>query len=173
MESIIRMNEELNNDIHEKYEIVTFEISGKEYHTIWYMDDIDGFLLEQTGCLKAFAAKKEAAAFAQKEGFILDDNDFLISSAILEKYAMIEVDCNLVLNYWNTFSDLAHSLNCSFLGDNREGIVQNIYVKLFYGCNILVKENEEHYIPKWNKNEKRWMVKVLKEGFAILSKALQ
>lgn len=72
----------------------------------------------------------------------------------------------------NTFHDAAYSINCPFLGDKWIGSVQSIYEKLFYGCNILVKDNEEHYRPKWSKKERRWTAKVMKDGFRILEKGL-
>ncbi|MDE7274804.1 MAG: hypothetical protein K2N95_17475 [Lachnospiraceae bacterium] len=59
------------------------------------------------------------------------------------------------------------------MGDNRaREIIQRIYEKLFYGCNLLVREDEEHYVPKWNKKERRWIAKVMKDGIQILAKGL-
>ena len=95
-----------------------------------------------------------------------------LSSAILRKKNIRKINCSLFLNYWNLFSDIAHSINCKFIGDSREEHIRHIYEKLFYGCNILLKENEEPYRPKWSKKEKCLIASVMKNGFKILSKGL-
>ncbi|MDE7206203.1 MAG: hypothetical protein K2N90_03425 [Lachnospiraceae bacterium] len=156
----------------EKYYLIKFKILENEYYTFWYTDDVDGFLMEHRGTLKSFPTKEEAIIFAEEKGFELDTDELIISSAILRRMNIRKIRCNLFLNCWNTLSDVAHSMNCQFLGDNREGIVQDIYVKLFYGCNILVKEDEEHYHPKWSKKERRWIAKVMRNGFKILSEGI-
>ena len=158
----------------DKYWLVEFRILQKNYYTFWYTDDIDGFLLDNNGYLKSFPTKEEAIFFAKEEGFCLDTRSVLcISSGILRNINIRRIRCNLYLNYWNILSDVAHSINCQFLGDNREnGTVQYIYEKLFYGCNIFVKQGEEHYRPKWSKKERRWIAKVIKNGFKILAKGL-
>lgn len=133
--------------IQENYYLVKFKILQEEYYTFWYSDDVDGFML--------------------------DTDEFIISSAILRRINIRKINCNLFLDYWNIFSDIAHSLNYQFLGDCRENeTISHIYEKLFYGCNILVKEDEEHYRPKWSKKERRWIKKVMLNGFKILSKGL-
>ena len=143
----MRFNGDMSEELQKKYYLIKFRILQEEYYTFWYTDDIDGFLL--------------------------DTDELLISSAILKRINIRKINCNLFLNYWNIFSDMAHSINCQFVGDNRDKeIIQHIYEKLFYGCNILVKGDEEHYRPKWSKKERRWIAKVMKNGFKILSKGL-
>ncbi len=157
--------------LQEKYYLITFKILQKEYYTFWYTDDNDGFLLDKNGALKSFQTKEEAITFAKKEGFLLDTDELLISSSILKKIKIKKIDCNLILNHWNIFSDIAYSINCQFIGDNRnKKIIQQIYKKLFYGCNIFLKEGEKPYHPKWSKKEKRWIYIVMKNGLHILSK---
>lgn len=164
---------EMSQDLREKYYLIKFKILQKEYFTFWYTDDIDGFLLDTDGMLKSFPTKEEAIAFAEEHEFILDTKELVISSAILKRINTRKINCNLFLNHWNTFSDAAHSLNCPFTGDSREDIIRQIYEKLFYGCNILVKENEEHYRPKWSRKERRWIGKVMRNGFKILLEGLE
>jgi len=162
----------MSEELRENYYLVKFKILEKVYYTFWYTDNIDGFLLDIDGMIMSFPTKEEAIGFAKEKGFLLDTEEVLISSEILRKINGTKIDCNLFLNYWNIFSDAAHSINCQFIGDSRKGIIQHIYTKLFYGCNILVKEKEEHYKPKWNKEERRWIIRVIKDGFRILSKGL-
>lgn len=56
------------------YDLVRFQIireKCEEYYTIWYTDDIDGFLTGQDGKLKSFPTKREAEAFAKEKGLWL------------------------------------------------------------------------------------------------------
>ena len=169
----MRYNGNMSECLQEQYYLVKFKILQEQYYTFWYTDDIDGFLLDRNGILKSVATKEAAIAFAKEEKFLLNvKNELLISSTILKNINKRKIDCNLFLNHWNCFSDVAHSINCQFIGDSNNGMIRHIYEKLFYGCNILVKEDEEHYIPKWSKAERRWITKVMKDGFKILSKAL-
>lgn len=158
--------------LRQEYWLVKFKILKEVYYTLWYTDDIDGFLLDTNGILKFFLTKEEAVAFAEEKGFWLDTKEFLISSEILKKINAKKIDCELFLNHWNTFSDVAHSINCQFIGDSKGGMIRYLYMKLFYGCNLLVKEEEEHYYPKWSKKEKCQMAKIMTNGLKILSKGL-
>lgn len=167
-----KVGQNLSEDTQEKYYLIKFKILQEEYYTFWYTDEIDGFLLDENGKLKFFLTKEKAILFAKRGGFLLDTEELLISLSILRKMNIKKINCSLFLNYWNIFHDVAYSINCPFLGDSRNGIVQNIYAKLFYGCNILVKEDEEHYKPKWSKKERYWIEKVMKNGFKILEKGL-
>ena len=134
---------------------------------------MDGFLLDANGTPISFPTKGEAAAFAQKKGLSLDADEFLLSSSILRRIYARKINCNQFLNYWNIFSDMAHSINCPFIGDSRDReVIQQIYEKLFYGCNVLAKENQERYRPKWSRKERRWIAKVMRDGFQVLSKGL-
>lgn len=160
------------------YDLVRFQIireKCEEYYTMWYTDDIDGFLTKQDGKLKSFSTKREAEAFAKEEGLWLREGivTYLIAASIYRKKNLGKFDCALYLDHWNIFSDAAYSLNRRFLGDNREkAVIQRIYEKLFYGCNLLVGEHEKHYVPKWSKKERRWFAKVMEDGFRILSQGL-
>lgn len=162
----------MNEKLREKYYLVQFKILQKEYDTFWYTDDVDGFMMDTDNTLKSFPTKEQAVAFADKEGLMLDTEAFLVSTSILKDMNIREINCKLYLNYWNIFSDVANSINEQFLGDSRNGTIRHIYEKLFYGCNILVKKDEEHYIPKWSKSERRWIARVIKNGFQIVSKGL-
>ncbi len=165
----------MSKELRENYYLVKFKILEKVYYTFWYTDNIDGFLLDIDGMIMSFPTKEEAIGFAKEKGFLLnrEETEYLISPEYFRKIEHFrKIDCGQFLNYLNIFSDVAHSINCQFIGDSRKGIIQHIYTKLFYGCNILVKEKEEHYKPKWNKEERRWIIRVIKDGFRILSKGL-
>lgn len=167
----------MSEELQELYGLVQFKFiqdQCKEYYTFWYTDDIDGFVTDQDGKIKSFSTKREAMAFAKEKEFSLYAGtcEYIIAPSIYRKKNLKNIDCKRYLNYWNIFSDVAHSVNHQFLGDNREGIIQRIYEKLFYGCNLLVRDDEKHYVPKWSKKERRWIAKVMKDGIRILAEGL-
>ena len=88
------------------YELVRFQIireKCEEYYTIWYTDDVDGFMMDTDNTLKSFPTKEQAVAFADKEGFMLDTEAFLVSTSILKDMNIREINCKLYLNYVNIF----------------------------------------------------------------------
>lgn len=163
----------LNKSISKEFYIVKFIIEQKEYYTFWYTDDTDGFLLESNDKLKSFTSEKEAKYFVENNGFKLDDEIILVSSDILNRLKTEEIDCNLILTYWNIMSDLAQSVHSQFLGDSRDNVIQSIYNKLFYGCNLpALKKEGEDFLPEWNENETKWIAKIIDNGFNLISKAI-
>ena len=113
----------MGEKVQETYYLVTFRISEKEYYTFWYSDDIDGFLLDRNRKLRFFPEKEEALAFAKEKGFLLnrEETEYLISPEYFRKIEHFrKIDCGQFLNYWNIFSDVAHSINCPFAGDSRD-----------------------------------------------------
>ena len=160
-------------DLQQTYYLVHFQLFKNNYYTFWYTDEFDGFLLDDRGMLQSFPTKDAAVLFAEEEGFLLDTDELFLSSAILRNINCRNLDCNLVLNHWNTFSDIAHSIHAVFIGDNSDNeMIQQIYEKLFYGCNLLLKENEQPYRPVWNLTERRWIARVMRDGLKILAKGL-
>ena len=59
-------------------------------------------------------------------------------------------DYNWFIEIWNFFSDLYSVTDQTFIGDSSKTSVSELYDKLFYGCNLLVTNNEDkRYYPKW------------------------
>lgn len=169
--AIGRMN--LCKEIIMKLYLVKFQFSKKECYALWYTDDVDGFLLDDNGKIRSFASEEETRLFANREGYYLDDEIALISSDTLLSFGREEIDCNVILTYWNIFSDLARSVNCKFLGDNSDGDVEGIYQKLFYGCNLpAIRKDRETFVPEWNESERKRLAEILANGFRILSDAI-
>ena len=99
----MRFNGDMSEELQKKYYLIKFRILQEEYYTFWYTDDIDGFLLDINGILKSFPTKEEAIDFTEKQGFLLDTDELLISSAILKRINIRKINGNLFLNYWNIF----------------------------------------------------------------------
>ena len=153
--------------------LVEFDVNGNEYYAFWYTGDVDGFLLNGNKKIRCYKTENKAKLFAKREGYRLDDEITLISTDIFQALKMGKIDCNLVLTYWNLLSDAAHSVNCQFWGDDQDEDTQNIYKKLFYGCNLpAMKMNGEDYFPDWNEEERKRIVEIFENGFKNLWGAL-
>ena len=78
--------------------------------------------------------------------------------AFIEKTCLNDIDCNLILRFWNIASDMAYTLKESFIGndDGVDCVILDVYNKLFYGTNppALKKDSPEVYIPTWTKEER-------------------
>lgn len=158
----------------EEYYIIQFWISGKKYIALWYTSDQDGFVLdEETFKIKIFENEKFAQEFADKHYYHLYNDNTIIPCDKLERISRDEINCDLILTFWNVVSDVAHSLNIYFSGDNKSAEIQDIYAKLFYGCNLpAIKKCAEEFTPRWDASEKNLMIQVIKEGLRIIKEGL-
>ena len=77
-------------------------------------------------------------------------------------------NCGELLNFWNMFSDAALSAGYTFMGDQKTDELNEIYDKLFYGCNILTPDTEDTYIPYWEKKQILLAKNVLQDGMTGL-----
>ena len=115
------------------YSINKIKRKQKDYFTVWYSADGEGFLTEN-GKLSVFGSKKDAAdCIRTLSGF---------SDPVREKYYNLdELERNLSKNdyipsldnaaeYWSVFADLARSVGKSFAGDGKSFILNDIYDKL-------------------------------------------
>lgn len=68
----------------------------------------------------------------QVDAAVLYDIDTFI-----EKICLNDIDCNLILRFWNIASDMAYTLKEPFIGDDNgvDCIILDVYNKLFYGTN--------------------------------------
>lgn len=153
--------------------LIKFDMYGNEHYAFWYTGDMDRFLLNKNKKIRNYKTENEAKLFAKREGYRLDEEITFISLDIFQALKMEILDCNLVLTYWNLLSDAAHSVNSQFWGDNQDEDTQNIYRKLFYGCNLpAMKMSGQDFCPDWNKEEKKRIVAILENGFKNLYDAL-
>jgi hypothetical protein len=112
----------------------------------------------------------------QKIDLNLKEDIFIITIEDMKK--MIEndseeLDCDLILNFWNTIGDVAKSLGIEFYGNERNSILNTIYDKLFFGNNLPVVTPEgKSYHPLWEFGEIQEIRKVIQDGIRIVNDAL-
>lgn len=147
--------------------------SGQTFFALWYRSDTDGFLLRGPGKLRTFPDRNAAVAFCREQGYLSSAEDSLFKDAVLSDLRAGSVECQTVLNWWNLLSDLAHTVGQPFPGDCTEGFIQNLYSKLFHGCNLpSLRKNGPLYTPDWSEEERQALLQVLETGFSLLQNAL-
>lgn len=159
----------------EQYDIVLFILDQIKYYTLWYLDDKDGFILndEETGIM-IFKNESAARLFACQNLLPLADDVTLFFIEESKLYDFSKMDCSYILDFWNIVTDIAGSLGLQFLGDEKNKNVNLIYKKLFYGCNLpSIKGEEPDYHPVWSQSERTVMARIVKDGMKILREQLK
>ena len=95
----------------------------------------------------------------------------------IEKICLNDIDCNLILRFWNIASDMAYTLKESFIGDDNgvDCIILDVYNKLFYGTNTpaLKKDSPEVYSSVWGENEINIIRNIMNDSIRIFRKFLK
>ncbi len=123
---------------------VIFETEEKDYFCVWFSDINSGFLKEQDhiACFRdedVFDKFTAAKGISIKETMIFDLTSLLSFALGSED----DFDASALLNFWNICSDLAFSLNLSFLGDDDNETLSEIYDTLFFIQTADEGEDEE------------------------------
>lgn len=103
---------------------INFKVNQTEYCTLWYTDEIDGFLQDEDKKIKFFANVGEAKAFTESKGYSIDSEVLQITDDIFKKLDVQILDCNVILTCWNILSDMAKTIDCDFLGDSKAEEIQ-------------------------------------------------
>lgn len=115
--------------------------------------------------------------YAASKGLTVDCNNPILLNldlvtSWLEAKENTSIDCNLFLNAWNLFRDIAFSVNAEF--DSNEKRTKNIYDKLFWGCNLpSVTPKGKYYEPIWDENELNLIRSILNSGLTILRNSIE
>jgi len=159
-----------------EYDPIGFTLDGHEYICIAYMDEKDGFLIEEDW-LRTFKSREELTIYAEQNGMTFNGSELFVLSIdrLQSRFARIEqtrmVDCHAFLNFWNLVSDAAYSLNRSFYGDREE--VTFIYDRVFYGTNPpALRKDGEYFTPTWTDVELEVLKGIFREGKKLLESSL-
>ena len=83
----------------------------------------------------------------------------------------IEVDCRMILEFWNIVDDISESVKKSIY--KRTDISERIYEKLFYGNNLKsINTSGREYVPKWSDEELEVLKNILKQALIFIKKQL-
>ncbi|MDE7293778.1 MAG: hypothetical protein K2N72_05080 [Oscillospiraceae bacterium] len=153
-----------------EYYIVEFILKCRNYFTIWYTDDRDGFVTSGDKIYRS-GTLEELKKYAEDNEIPLHDDeiarfdiDRLLSSNISE------MSCDEIMNYWNIFSDMAGSAGVRFCGDDKSYNV--LYNEIFSGCGaaVTVFGSKTEGLRKDYLEETKF---VLEQGCEILHNALE
>lgn len=153
------------------YSIVKFVFPNREVYTLWYTDDIDGFLLTpDNSIVMPFSSESEVRLYSEARDLHLDKEiaeftcDF---GALLPESGAI--DCDIVLSFWNIVSDFARSIRQSFSGDQKDPAINALYDKLFYGCNLpAINTTAREFVPIFDREESQLLQSIVSNGLQIL-----
>lgn len=135
---------------------------------LWYSGEQDGLLVQADGKLRIFANCTDALAFAKEQGYTPAESLTVYAYPPLQALQQGQVDCPSLLHWWNLFSDIAQSVHQPFSGDARDEKTQNLYNKLFYGCNLpAMRQGSPLYHPVWSDDERILLQKILRDGLAL------
>lgn len=157
------------------YYIVDFNLLNMSYFLLWFSDDKDA-LFKQNGVivvcnsldgLKKFAKTNKLHVYEGVTTYHLDD------IAALIEHGSLNISYKKILDFWNISSDIAYTMDVSFLGDE-DGLTLDIYNMLFYGTNppTLKGDSDEIYEPEWDNEDIEELKKVLSDALNIISKYL-
>lgn len=156
-----------------QYYPVDFIVHNQIFHTLWYTDEKDGFVVEN-GKIKKFSDTKEQIEALREQSVYQEEITCYKTDTILDEIKQKQINCNDVLNFWNIILELSFSIHCSFLGNVKSEVIKRIHAKLFYGCNIKVlRKEDELYIPLWSKTERKKLFFVIEDGLEILKRAFE
>lgn len=159
----------------EIYYPVVFRLKDKEYYCLWYSEDDDGFYKEDSE-LKCFENKEQMFHFAKIKNIVVEGDVTLIEMDIALNWLESKdnnINCKYFLNFWNIFSDLANTFDEKFYGSKKNGVVNKLYDKLFYGNNLSPMKGEgEEYNPILKSVEIVELSNVINDGLRLINKYL-
>lgn len=118
-----------------EYYKTIFETAEKDYFCLWYSDIDDGFYAENKRVI-CFLEEAVLEAFCRAKGFPLMKECLIYKLDEIEDWLdgnKANVNCEQMLDFWNAASCFAFVTGQSFVGDDDNDGIDEIYDLLFYG----------------------------------------
>ena len=151
--------------------IVEFTHNGKSRFCIWFTDEVDGFIIEQNEII-SFSNIESATnyCYTRKMKVGKDITTYDVDNILeIVNSNTPTVDCKSILDFWNIVMDVTSSVSDTFYG-NEEGIVTDIYNKLFYGNNLpAMNDTGENFVPEWGSEDIFEFKKVVEDAVRIIT----
>jgi len=158
------------------YYLAEFKYPTKSYCCIWYSGEVDGFQTENNA-LVYFDSFEEAKQYcAQHEIRYVEDEVSKDDIGKVEQWLSDgggeDVDCDLLLRFWNSVTDLAATFGIEYIGNER--MYTNIYEKLFYGNNLpTINTSGRTYISKWTEGELLALKEIIDIGVNLFAESFE
>ncbi len=151
---------------------LAYRLDGRIRYLVWCDDSSAPLLLDAAGQIASCGMLAEVTARAARlhlplglEPPPLYDLDRL--TVQLATLRPSTIDCALLLDSWNLFTDVGASLRWSHFDPKRRR-TQKLYEKLFWSNNLpAVTPAGEHYRPIWSVREARGARIVLTDGLRL------
>lgn len=158
------------------YYPLIFIVRNNEYYCIWCSAEKDGFVKEDNKLI-FFESIEKLNIYAKSINIVLQQShtNFCIDIAMewLKITGKKNVDSKYFLDFWNIIADLANTFGGEFYGNSNEGIINDLYNKLFYGNNIpALKGDGEEFTPEWREEELQYLTNVIDDGIRVLKSYL-
>ena len=141
------MNKIYNDKI---YYIIKFEYYSEEKWALWYTSDKDGVITEN-GKIYCFDSERSLKIYCKKMNINFEEEVTEYRIDEIERWVnakVIEVDCQMILKFWNIVDDISESVKKSIYTSGRE------------------------YVPKWSDEELEVLKNILKQALIFIKKQL-
>lgn len=153
---------------------LSYSCFGDSSHfLIWYEDEnMKDRVYTSNGKVIAFPSEEQARKKAEKLGFETDETVFYNVERLfywIETHSK-EMDCDFLIDFWNLFSDIAHSVGKK-LEPVKTKRSNRCYNKLFWGLNLPAVTPEDcEYEPVFTKRERKLIREIMRTGLEIFEK---
>ena len=161
-----------------KHYQVQYRLDGADSYLIWFSNDPDGVIVEKDGLVATFRTLSALCAYAARWGLAFEDEppsayDLDAVEHWLRQPDLGTVDCQLFLDCWNLFGDIAASRGCAAFEQSSRA-AGAVYDKLFWGNNLPpVTPPGEWYVPAWSDVEIADLHRILSEGMTLTRDAVR
>jgi hypothetical protein len=159
-----------------KYYILWYRLDDKDSYLIWYSNSNDRILTNKKEKILNFSSKQELNEYAFENALNIEPEEPTLHNldAVVEWIKVGDeksIDCNECKSAWNLFEDVSQSVKIIF--DSNEEVINNVYDKLFWGCNLpSVTPKSKSFNPEWNKSEINILKRILSNGIKIFKESL-
>jgi len=155
-----------------------YRLDGQDRYLLWWTSDqTDAVWVDAAGQIPTFETIAQAQAFEQQLGMPVKDEKPILQDLDLVKQWLrkptSQIDAEVGLMGWNFFTDAAEGTGRRFAGQRgkvRRAWRGGVYDKLFFGTStgmLLAPAGTPRYVPQWNKDELKFIAKVLTQGMKI------
>ncbi|WBA43630.1 hypothetical protein [Hymenobacter canadensis] len=161
-----------------KFYVAWYRLDGQDRYFLWWTSDVtDAAWTANDGRIPVFETESNARIFAQQQEISLEEEGPAPQNLDVTKRWLKDtrkpIDCEACLVAWNFFVDAAEGTGRRFAGQRgskRKAWRGRIYDKLFFGTStgmLLAPPGTSAYHPTWNKDERKFIAKVLTQGMNI------
>jgi hypothetical protein len=156
-----------------RYYAFWLRLNNEDLYTIWYSNNKDGFLLEESNRIPVFRTMPTLLAYADRQNVSLEDevpelHNFDLIKLWIRYPTADTIVYDVFLNALNAFGDIASSIgNKVYLRLSKH--IDRIYQKLFWGCNLpAVTPRKKVFHPLWNQKELEKLQAIFDYGLKML-----